>query len=169
MPPTTPPTTPPTMPPTPPPHPINPQQQSPLLRLPGEIRNMIYLYSLTTALPITDPATGGAAHTTIKSPHHHIPALGTTLLQTCRLINHELDLRPLYTRNTFRFTSVTHTHRFLALLAPEHSRSIRDLEIDVRDTDARHPGPSREWAQYLSWTSNSSSNSNGNGNGNGNG
>lgn len=134
------------------PQPINPQLQSPLLRLPGEIRNIIYLYSLTTDLPITDPATGGPPHTTIKSPHHSIPPLGTALLQACRLVFRETDIRPLYTRNTFRFTSVTHMHRFLVLLSPEHSRIIRDLEIDVRDVDARHPGVSREWAQYLSWS-----------------
>lgn len=43
-------------------------------------------------------------------------------------------------------------HRFLVLLPHEHGRIIEDLEVDIRDINETHPGVSRDWTQYLSWS-----------------
>jgi len=127
---------------------LNPQTHSPLLCLPGELRNKIYAFALTSLDPITDPSTSSV----IPSRHNSLPTLGVPLLRTCRRIYNEADARLLYACNRFRFTSVTYTHHFLSSLPPADSTQIQDLEIDVRDVHEQHPGISREWAQYLSWS-----------------
>lgn len=150
------------------------------LSLPGEIRNRIYAYSLTTDSPITDanslaatPAKSPASSPTKEksdplaatrtplpqTPHHTIPALGTGLLRTSRLIHAEAPVSLLYARNTFRFTSVTHCQTFLLSLPPWLRTRVHDIEIDVRDIspsplpapEAPGAGINREWPQYLSW------------------
>jgi hypothetical protein len=127
-------------------HPINPQLLSPLLRLPGELRNKIYAFALTTPDPITDPSTPHI----LASKHNSIPPLGVSLLRTCRLVYTEASLRPLYAANRFRFTTVTYTHHFLTALSPALRDQIHDLEIDVRDIHAQNPRIDGEWTQYLS-------------------
>ncbi|KAF2089875.1 hypothetical protein K490DRAFT_11255, partial [Saccharata proteae CBS 121410] len=122
------------------------------LSLPGEIRNRIYYFALTTSYPIIDPSTGHDKDTVIHSPHHSIPPLGTSILRANKLIHAEAPVAYLYTHNTFRFTSVTHIHKFMKLLPPFLSTMVRDVEIDVRDVNVRHPDINRDWAQYLSWS-----------------
>ncbi|KAL0261844.1 hypothetical protein SLS55_003276 [Diplodia seriata] len=151
------------------------------LSLPGEIRNRIYTFALTTDLPITDanslatappkpsPASTPteeksdpmlAARTPLpQTPHHSIPALGTALLRTCALIHAEAPVSLLYARNTFRFTSVTHCQTFLLSLPPWLRARVHDVEVDVRDiSPSPLPAPedprahiNREWPQYMSW------------------
>ncbi|KAH7057221.1 hypothetical protein B0J12DRAFT_531871, partial [Macrophomina phaseolina] len=93
------------------------------------------------------------------TPHHSIPPLGTALLRTSRLIHAEAPVSLLYSRNTFRFTSVTHCQTFLLSLPPWLRSRVHDIEIDVRDIspsplpvpEAPGAGINREWPQYLSW------------------
>ncbi|GME65434.1 uncharacterized protein LTHEOB_9476 [Neofusicoccum parvum] len=159
------------------------------LSLPGEIRNRIYTFALTTDSPITDanslattspntaatrrkPSSPAASPSVERrdplaavktplpqTPHHSIPALGTALLRTSRLIHAEAPVSILYARNTFRFTSVTHCQTFLLSLPPWLRARVHDVEIDVRDIspsplpapEAPGAGINREWPQYLSW------------------
>ncbi|KAF2807433.1 uncharacterized protein BDZ99DRAFT_363361, partial [Mytilinidion resinicola] len=117
--------------------PMDPQRESPFLRLPGELRNQIYNAALATRSPIIDPG----------APSHHTstPPLCLPLIRTCRAVYAEASLGPLFALNRFHFTAVTHAHLFLSNLTPAHRAFIQDIEVDVRSVHAQ-PG---EWATYL--------------------
>lgn len=126
--------------------PMNCQEQSRLLRLPGEIRNSIYYHCLTTRDPIIDTAPTGHAYF-----DRNVPILATALLRTCQLIYNEADRRLLYAHNTFRFSSVFRVRSFLQALRPECASMVQDIEIDARKVHSDHPGIAREWINYLAW------------------
>ncbi|KAJ9641401.1 hypothetical protein H2201_006716 [Coniosporium apollinis] len=142
---------------------MNQQYQSPLLRLPAEIRNMIYRFALTADSPIVDPTILHPADEEDDndddreipiSRNRSIPALGTALLQTCRLIREEADVRTLYSNNTFAFTSITTAHFFLTSLSPTFSPMVQDIEIDARNMGTPEYGLCYEFIAYLSARSN---------------
>jgi len=127
------------------------QLQSPLFdRLPGELRNLIYAYSLTAKSSIIDPSYPPS----ILSRNHHIPNLGAPLLRVCKRIYNEVSLHSLYTQNIFRFTSTFSAHYFISQLKAKVSL-IQDIEIDLREVSDAYPSVAQEWIHYLSWSTDS--------------
>jgi hypothetical protein len=124
-----------------------PQLQSPFFnRLPGELRNQIWAYALTSPEPIVDPS----MPPTLRSSLHSIPLLGVPLLRTCKRIHAEASLAPLYSQNRFRFTNRGTIHNFLS----QHqfnSAPILDIEIDMREVNNAYSSTERGFIQYLSW------------------
>jgi hypothetical protein len=120
--------------------------------LPGELRNAIYTLALTTSTPITDPS-NSSTKTGFVEPtrHHRIPAIGIALRRTCKRAYSEICTYPLYTSNTFRFTSATSAHWFLSRLSREQAEQIRDVEVDLREISDSHPSMESEWVQYMCW------------------
>jgi hypothetical protein len=123
--------------------PDNLQLQSPLIRLPAEIKHIIYSLCFVTEHPIIDPNTDGPNNRTIH------PKLGINLLQTCRRTYYEADRRPLFASNTFRFTTVNAMRTFLHSIPASHRMCIQDIEIDVRQVHSDRPDLAREWLDYL--------------------
>ncbi|ORY05478.1 hypothetical protein BCR34DRAFT_604514 [Clohesyomyces aquaticus] len=123
----------------PPPVPILPPQnlqlQSPLLRLPTELKHLIFTYCFFSPSAILNP---GAL---------------TALLLTCRRLYHECSPALLYTSNTFAFTTVDTLSRFLRTIGPSHTSLIQSIQIDARGVSLANPGLVREWLQYLSFAS----------------
>lgn len=98
--------------------PILSQDQSPLFRLPPELRLEIYRLCLSTHETITDPAgelspTGQGKR---YSPYRHVPVLGIALRRTCQRIRAEVPLAPLC-ENHFTFTRAGEISSFLETLA----------------------------------------------------
>lgn len=131
---------------------INPpdhlQLQSPLIRLPAEIKNAIFSYCFHAEEPIVDAVVGSP-----KSDHATVPALGLALLQTCRRLYFEPDRRPLFSQNRFRFSNVDHVRSFFISLDRHdiYRDNVSDIEIDARHVNSNHPGIAREWLHYLAW------------------
>ncbi|KAF2727354.1 hypothetical protein EJ04DRAFT_416387, partial [Polyplosphaeria fusca] len=124
----------------------NDQFQSPLVRLPAEIKNEIYAYCFAAEAPIVDPITQGT------QPGGQVALnMGIALLQTCRSVYWEVDRRPLFARNTFRFTCVDRVRTFLKSLPQEYRSLVHDIEIDARRLKSDSPGIAREWLHYLAW------------------
>ncbi|KAF1913525.1 hypothetical protein BDU57DRAFT_407837, partial [Ampelomyces quisqualis] len=125
--------------------PTNLQAQSPLVALPAEIKHHIFRHCFVSEHIIEDPATHAQCQTKA------IPTLGVALLQTCRRLYHEVDRRPLFSQNTFRFTTVDKARVFLKTLDHHHRLSVHNVEIDVRlvSTDRI----AYEWVRYLTWPS----------------
>jgi hypothetical protein len=126
--------------------PENLQLQSPLIRLPAEIKHIIYSLCFVTEHPITDlkaDRTCGQKNTTAYSK------LGINLLQTCRRTYYEADRRPLFACNTFRFTTADAMRQFFHSLPASHRMCIQDVEIDVRRVHSDHPDLAHEWLDYL--------------------
>lgn len=123
--------------------PDNLQPQSALLSLPAEIKHQIFGLCLTSDHVITDPTI------TDQVPSKDVPSLGVALLQTCRTLYHEVDRRPLFTRNNFRFTTIDSAATFLNELEEDYRQSVHDVEIDVRNVHSDRLA--REWKQYLAW------------------
>lgn len=119
------------------------QPQSALLNLPAEIKHQIFGLCLTSDNVITDPAL------TSDTQSNAAPSLGVALLQTCRRLYHEVDRRPLFSRNTFRFTTVDTANAFLKTLEEDCRQSVHDIEIDVRNVHSDRLA--HEWKQYLAW------------------
>ncbi|KAF2240394.1 hypothetical protein BU26DRAFT_407071, partial [Trematosphaeria pertusa] len=126
--------------------PENMQLQSPLMRLPPEIKHIIYGYCFVTDGPIIDPVVDCA-----RPKEEQKPKLGVNLLRTCRRVYHEADRRPLFTQNTFRFTTVDRVRCFIKSLAEPYRACVQDIEIDARRVHCDHPGIAREWLHYLAW------------------
>lgn len=126
--------------------PENLQLQSRLICLPNEIKHIIFGYCFAAEGPIVDP--GVVSSRPVGQP---TPFLGLNLLQTCRRVYYEADRRPLFVRNTFRFTTVDRVRSFFASLGPHLRASIQDIEIDARRVHCDHPGIAREWLHYLAW------------------
>jgi hypothetical protein len=131
--------------------PAEAQLQSPLLRLPAEIKHMIYALCFTADETIVNPTAKCD-----RSGSRQLPALGVALLQTCRRLYREADRRPLYSQNTFRFTTAAKARAFFQALQCNLRSSIHDIEIDVREIHSDHPSLAREWLQYLTWDSDQS-------------
>ncbi|KAF2704040.1 hypothetical protein K504DRAFT_169827 [Pleomassaria siparia CBS 279.74] len=125
--------------------PQNLQLQSPLMRLPAEIKHIIHGYCFEIDQTIVDPVVGSGARA--EEP----PLLSIPLLQTCRLVYHQADRRAMYSRNIFRFTTVDRARCFFASIGNTYSTCVQDIEIDARRLHGDHPGTSREWLNYLAW------------------
>jgi hypothetical protein len=126
---------------------IDAQLQSPFFnRLPGELRDQIWAYALTTLKPIVDPSLSPV----LKSPSHPDPTLGAPLLRTCKRIHAEVSLVPLYSHNRFSFTSAFSSHHFLSTHR-DNQAPIWDVEIDMREVTDAYSSTEREFIQYLSW------------------
>lgn len=134
----------------------HPQTQSPLLSLPGELRNQIYALTLTSSSPITNPTLGRC----IRPNHKKIPLLSIPLARTCRLIHAELPTTTLYKENEFRFTRVAHVHAFFSQLPQHLKRLVTAITIDLREADQFTCGSvngdivAAEWMHYLTCSDN---------------
>lgn len=80
--------------------------------------------------------------------------LGITLVQTCRRLYFETDRRPLFSRNTFRFTSAGRARAFLRALNHYHRGDVNDFEIDIRMVNSDVPDLAREWLSLLDQNNN---------------
>ncbi|KAF2856541.1 hypothetical protein T440DRAFT_378031, partial [Plenodomus tracheiphilus IPT5] len=127
------------------PSPTNLQLQSPFLQLPAEIQHIICGFAFAANDPIVDPRLS-ASSSQLDSEVH--PPLGTALLQTCRRLYHEIDRRPLFAQNVFRFTTVDRMQSFIGQL--DTTCKILDLEIDFRRLDSDQPEIAREWLRVFS-------------------
>jgi hypothetical protein len=119
------------------------QLQSPLVGLPAEIKHQIFRLCLTADHVVADPTIN--SHRQITA----VPSLGVALLQTCRRLYHEVDRRPLFSQNTFRFTTVDKAQSFFKALDHLYRQSVHDVEVDIRKIDSDRSGVAREWLQYL--------------------
>jgi hypothetical protein len=119
------------------------QLQSPLVGLPAEIKHQIFGLCLTADHVISDPTIHSRTQSTATR------SLGVALLQTCRRLYHEIDRRPLFSQNTFRFTTVDQARAFLKALDDHYRESVQDIEIDIRKFDSDRSDVAREWLQYL--------------------
>jgi hypothetical protein len=133
--------------------PDNFQLQSPLLRLPPEIKHIIYALCFVTDCSLLDPIADPSMRTLKKEKNGSkgVSIPGSNLLQTCRRVYHEADRRPLFTENSFRFTSVDRVRTFLKSLDGDLSTYVQDIEIDIRRVHSDHPDRAREWLHYLAW------------------
>ncbi|KAF2833656.1 hypothetical protein CC86DRAFT_461962 [Ophiobolus disseminans] len=101
------------------------QRNSPLLRLPAELRNSIYQYALSSSkvvvhLPLGDPLYRGS----------RLP-VSLRFLTTCRQIYHETrDI--FWASATFEFRDHCHLHEFVEhIAAPKKTALITSIEINV--------------------------------------
>jgi hypothetical protein len=122
------------------------QLQSALIRLPTEIKHIIFSYCFTADGPIVDPVVACD-----RPEGEAVPKLGINVIQTCRRLYHEIDRRPLMYQNTFRFTTVDRVRCFLKGIGTSSSACVLDIEIDARRVHSDHPGIAREWLHYLAW------------------
>jgi hypothetical protein len=119
------------------------QLESALVALPAEVKHHIFKFCFATDRIISDPTIQ------TKSEEDPSPSLGVGLLQTCRRLYHEVDRRPLFSQNTFQFTTVNKAEAFLHAL-DEHCRSsVHDISIDIRMSHSDRIA--HEWTQYLAW------------------
>ncbi|USP82579.1 hypothetical protein yc1106_09853 [Curvularia clavata] len=129
--------------------PENLQPQSPLLQLPAEIKHLIFGLCLVTDTPIFDPKID-------SKEQRDGPVCDRTsrisLLQTCHRIYHEVDRRPLFAHNTFRFSNLETMQKFLRALPASYSMCIQDIEIDLQHLSSDHAHLTDAWRQYLAWT-----------------
>ncbi|KAG9187829.1 hypothetical protein G6011_05700 [Alternaria panax] len=137
-------------------HPDNLQSQSALLQLPAEIKHIIYGLCLVADAPIIDPQIDNSK---IRQDGTASTAPGAALLQTCRRTYHEIDRRPLFAQNTFRFSNVTSMRTFLKALPLDYRMRIQDIEIDLRELNSDRPHIAHEWLQYTAFTNNDATNS----------
>ncbi|KAF1948562.1 hypothetical protein CC80DRAFT_556204 [Byssothecium circinans] len=126
----------------------NLQLQSPLVRLPAEIKHLIFGYCFAASGPITDALPGST-----RSKAEVLPGLGVNVLRTCRRIYHEADRRQIFAKNTFAFTTAERVRHFFEGLGEEYSGCVQDVEIDARKVNSNHPEIAHEWLQYLAWGS----------------
>jgi hypothetical protein len=119
------------------------QLQSPLVDLPAEIKHQIFALCMTADHVISDPT----IHS--RTRNAAAPSPGLALLQTCRRLYYEVDRRPLFSQNTFRFTTVDNAKTFLKTLDDHYRESIHDIEIDIQKFDSDRSGVARDWLQYL--------------------
>lgn len=129
--------------------PENFQPQSFLLQLPAEIKHLIFGLCLVTDTPVSDPKIDSKGHQDDLVSNR---ASRVSLLQTCRRMYHEVDRRPLFAHNTFRFSSVETMRSFLQALPTGYSNCIQDIEVDLQHLNSDHPQRTDAWLQYLAWT-----------------
>lgn len=126
------------------------QLQSPLVRLPAEIKHIIYGHCFVTTGSIVDPIVCCSS----GQQKSHVPIPGLTLLQTCRRIYYEVDFRQFFAQNTFRFSSADRVRTFVNSLSLENRECVQDIEIDAQRVHPDHPGLAREWLRKSAklWT-----------------
>jgi hypothetical protein len=112
--------------------------------LPLEIKHIIQRLCLVADYPIVDPVAGGNNFEKNRSL-----GPGVALLRTCRRICAEVDRRPLFAQNIFRFTTADKAKAFLNTIGSYHAASVRTLEIDVRELQSDRPDLARDWIHYL--------------------
>jgi len=138
------------------PPPSNLQPQSVLLQLPAEIKHIIFGLCFVADTPIIDPRIDGSK---TRDDNAVRTTPGAALLQTCRRTYHEIDRRPLFAQNTFRFSNLTGMRAFLHALPVEYRTRIQDIEIDLRELNSDRPHLAREWLQYVALAKNGGLNS----------
>ncbi|KAI4747655.1 hypothetical protein E4T50_02074 [Aureobasidium sp. EXF-12298] len=106
-----------------------PQTQSTLFKLPGELRNWIYELALTPTTSIVNPTWDP----TIKPQHQQIPSIGVALLRTCRAIYLEANDSISLKQGDFVFTRVAHIQSFFSRLSLAQASHIRHITIDLRE------------------------------------
>ncbi|KAI4670019.1 uncharacterized protein J4E79_000299 [Alternaria viburni] len=138
------------------PPPSNLQPQSALLQLPAEIKHIIFGLCFVADRPVIDPRIDGSK---TRDDNAVRTTPGAALLQTCRRTYHEIDRRPLFAQNTFRFSNLTGMRAFLHALPVEYRTRIQDIEIDLRELNSDRPHIAREWLQYVALAKNGGLNS----------
>jgi hypothetical protein len=133
------------------PPPENLQLQSALLQLPAEIKHAIFRLCFVSNAPIIDPQIDNS-----KGRQNGLAgtAPGASLLQTCRRTYHEIDRRPIFEQNTFRFSNLIRMRAFLHALPLDYRTRIYDIEIDLRELNSDRPHLAREWLQYVALAKN---------------
>ncbi|KAK6866181.1 hypothetical protein PG995_002709 [Apiospora arundinis] len=125
--------------------------ESLLLRLPRELRLIIYEYSVTLDKPVTPRQTiarsnkftwgnasrapvhahhGNAGHVYKSTESQYLTVV--SLHRTCRAIHNELNALPIFYRvNEFELASQRDIHVFLAALTPERRDAIRSITLSA--------------------------------------
>ncbi|KAK7951782.1 uncharacterized protein PG986_007510 [Apiospora aurea] len=119
---------------------------SPLLKLPLEIRIMIYELATHVDRPIQpwQMATGsnkffwGGKSMQTRNGLYNVPSQRpmenltvTELARSCRVVYHDLEAKPVFYRtNSFQFGGVEVLHTFLAAITPARRGSIRRITIE---------------------------------------
>ena len=129
--------------------PENLQPQSLLLQLPAEIKHLIFGLCLITDTPISDPKIDSKGQQDGSVCNR---ASRLSLLQTCRRMYHEVDRRPLFAHNTFRFSRLETMRPLLQALPASYRQCIQDIEIDLQHLNSDHAHLTHAWLQYLAWT-----------------
>jgi hypothetical protein len=133
------------------PPPENLQLQSALLQLPAEIKHVIFGLCFISSAPIVDPQMDNSEG---RQDRLAGTAPGASLLQTCRRSYHEIDRRPIFEQNTFRFSNLIRMRAFLHALPLDYRTRIYDIEIDLRELNSDRPHLAREWLQYVALAKN---------------
>ncbi|KAH8719393.1 hypothetical protein GQ44DRAFT_829279 [Phaeosphaeriaceae sp. PMI808] len=120
------------------------QLQSPLVRLPAEIKHMIYALCFTAKDKTTDPTIADG-----RTQGNLVPSFGVALLQTCRRLYHEIDRRPFFSQNTFSFTTFEKAKAFFGPIDQHHRASVHNVEIDICKAELGWPDSTYGWGQYL--------------------
>lgn len=150
------------------PYPLNLQPQSRLVQLPQEIKDLVFTLCFAADGAVVEPAASTLPHGLDGPSKDHPRRMGVTsepskdhprrmrvnLLHTCRRLYHETDRRPLFTQNTFRFSTANCMSTYLRSLSPIHRACIRAVEISAQSLHASRRELAREWTQYLSWSNN---------------
>ncbi|KAI5254009.1 hypothetical protein E4T42_02653 [Aureobasidium subglaciale] len=135
---------------------VLPQTNSPLFKLPGELRNYIYDLSLTPSGSIVNPCWDK----TIRHEHQQVPSLGIALLRTCRALYLELGNSILLEKGDYVFTRVTYIQAFFARLSLAQASYVRHITIDLREAASgdvtsqteRSMTIANEWIHYFCCT-----------------
>ena len=105
-------------------------QNSPLLRLPPEIRNRIWEYSLGHSIFRTQVFRSGRSHKAKLTPPTSEPSVGVALLRCCRQIYSEAALMPIRL-NTLAFSNVLHIKKATKLLKAHQRKQITMIRVEV--------------------------------------
>ncbi|KEQ74402.1 hypothetical protein M436DRAFT_44238 [Aureobasidium namibiae CBS 147.97] len=135
---------------------VLPQTQSPLFKLPGELRNWIYELALTPEAPIVNPTW----ETTIHPQHQQIPSMGMALLRACRATYLETNDSVSLKKGEFIFTRVAHIQSFFSRLSLAQASHVRHITIDLREAASEDTTLQREqstivaneWIHYFCCT-----------------
>lgn len=128
-----------------------------LFRLPPELRLDIYHLCLLGSSPILNAGLPSETKHRRGGPRHvdkEIPALGTALLRTCRVIRSEVDIRPLYQENEFIFTKPRIAANFLTRYSNEYKPCVTAVTLDYREFFSTTEGcpnaiQTSDWSDYL--------------------
>ncbi|KAK8056616.1 hypothetical protein PG993_001843 [Apiospora rasikravindrae] len=135
---------------------------SPLLKLPLEIRIMIYELATHVDGPIrpwqmaagsnkffwggeTMQISNGLTNVRHRDPLENLTV--TELARSCRMIYHDLEAKPVFYRaNSFHFEGLKALHAFLAAITPARRGSIRRIVIEDKDPNysGRKPWSGRD-------------------------
>jgi hypothetical protein len=113
----------------------SPIARCPLFRLPAELREKIYYYTLATENPIAWPSNAKTSNN-----------LGLGLLRTCKPIFHEAA-PALYEYNVLQFKHPSDANMFLFMHHVQLAQHVRTLLLHISDRDVSL------WTGYLSSTS----------------